>query len=69
VWPIDVNQPATERKREREYRDGHVVRHKRSHYISIKGLVPLMGLFCSDALNPGHDKHSFGERKNFNNAT
>lgn len=63
----DVNQQATER--ERAHRDGHVARHKRSLYISTKGLVPLMGLFCSDALNSRHDKCSVSVRENFNNAT
>lgn len=69
MQPTDVNQQATERERERAHRDRHVARRKRSHYISVKGLVPLMGLFCSDALNPQHDKRSIRERENFNNAT
>ncbi len=63
----DVNQQATER--ERAHRDGDVARHKRSRYISTKGLVPLMGLFCSDALISRHDMRSVSVRENFNNAT
>ncbi len=63
----DVNQQATER--ERAHRDGDVARHKRSRYISTKGLVPLMGLFCSDALISRHDMRSVSVRENLNNAT
>ncbi len=63
----DVNQQATER--ERAHRDGDVARHKRSRYISTKGLVPLMGLFCSDALISRHDMRSVSVRENCNNAT